>query len=87
MSIDYGDSQFDLRTLNRSLREGKITSKEVDHYLKGLPDEAKKSEEIAVCEPPPAKRTEGSLTQTRKSSALVRKASAKAPTFAPATEV
>jgi len=39
---------FDLRTLEKDLRDGKISKKEVDAYLKSLPDEKANTEEIAV---------------------------------------
>lgn len=73
MSIHYGNPKFDLRTLPRSLREGKTTPKEVDHYLKNLPDEAKKSVELGV----------GEVAQTP---APPKKSAAKTPTFALANE-
>ena len=48
MSIYEGEPKFDLRTLNRALREGKITQKEADQYLKNLPDEAANAQEITL---------------------------------------
>lgn len=71
MSIQYSDPKFDLRTLPRSLREGKITVKEVDQYRKNLPDETKKAKEIVVWQE--------AVTTPRKSAS-------KTPTFAPANE-
>ena len=48
MSLNEGEPKFDLRVLNRALREGKITQKEADQYLKSLPDEAGNAQEISL---------------------------------------
>lgn len=50
MTIHYGDPKFDLRTLERSLREKTVEQKEMDKYLKSLPDESANAEEMKVFE-------------------------------------
>lgn len=77
MSIQHDDSKFDVRTLSRSLREGKLTKKELDQYLKGLPDESKKGVEFAVWE-----EATNPASKSRKSSPK----SPKSPTFEAASE-
>lgn len=44
------DPKFDLRTLSRALREGKIERKEYEAYLKSLPDDGKNAAEVIVFE-------------------------------------
>ncbi|MBI4224410.1 MAG: hypothetical protein HY609_05705 [Deltaproteobacteria bacterium] len=75
MKINFGDPQFDLRTLPRALSEKRISQKDVDDYLKKLPDEAKQAEEIKLGEAKP-------LPKPKK-----QKPASKEPTFAPANEV
>ena len=48
MAIDSEKSKFDLRTLKRYLREGKITQKEWEAHLKNLPDESSKAEPLVM---------------------------------------
>lgn len=50
MTIQYGDPKFDLRTLERSLREKTVEPKEMDKYIKSLPDESANAEEMKVFE-------------------------------------
>lgn len=71
MSTHSENSKFDLRTMQRSLREGKITQKEWEAHLKSLPDESSKSEALVLKED--EKRTASS-------------AASKEPTFALASE-
>ncbi len=42
------NSQFDTRTVERTMREKKLTPKEVSDYLKSLPDESKNAEEVRM---------------------------------------
>ena len=51
---------FDTRLQRRHINQGRITSKEVEKHLKGLPDEADAGEEITVYlgEDPPAEVAE-----------------------------
>jgi len=48
MKSPIANSQFDTRTVERTIREKKLTSKEVSDYLKSLPDESKNSEEVKM---------------------------------------
>lgn len=50
MKSHTGDPAFDLRTLPRALREGRVSQKDLGDYLKKLPDEAKQAEEIKFSE-------------------------------------
>lgn len=79
MTLHDGDPKFDLRTLKRSLREGKITQKEVDDYVKKLSDEAQKAKEVVVFE----EEAEGKRKSKRTGIAAPE---AKEPTFALAGE-
>ncbi len=72
MANRFEEHKFDQRTIRRSLREGKITQKEWEAYLKSLPDETNKSTPIVVAE------------ETGKKPA--RAESHKEPTFAMAAE-
>ncbi|MDO8494784.1 MAG: hypothetical protein Q7S68_05555 [Deltaproteobacteria bacterium] len=40
--------QFDTRTLEQAMRAGKLSKKEIDEYLKKLPDESKNAQEQKV---------------------------------------
>lgn len=72
MKLTPGDGRFDQRTLTRFLREKRLTQKEIDEYLKKLPDESKNAEPIALGE--------------EAASAPAKKQQAKTPTFAAAEE-
>lgn len=50
MSTHFENNKFDLRTMQRSLREGKITQKEWEAHLKSLPDESANSEALVLKE-------------------------------------
>lgn len=80
MAIHFSDSKFDLRTLKRYLREGKITQKEVDNYIKILPDETKKAKEVVLAEG-------GGKTALKQIGAARPQPTHKEPTFAPASEL
>lgn len=81
MKITSGDPKFDLRTLQRAIREGRITSKEAGDYLKKLPDEASHVHEIHLKEEKNQPTPAGKETKRKGKSG-----SAKGPTFAPASE-
>lgn len=70
-----GEPKFDLRTLPRQLRENRITQKEVEEYLKKLPDESHQSREIPLGEFFSSPRPQKPKTPPRKE-----------PAFAPANE-
>lgn len=50
MTARFEDHKFDQRTLKRSLREGKVTQKEWEAYLKNLPDESRNAEPMTDLE-------------------------------------
>ena len=51
MTITREDPRFwDVRTLNRRVRKGQVTRKDIDKHLKALPDVADKAETVAVSE-------------------------------------
>ncbi len=74
MKTTCGDPHFDLRTLPRALRENRVNQKELDDYLKKLPDESKNAEEIKLGEEKSSPKPKGPRSKT------------KAPTFSPANE-
>jgi len=64
--IESDAVKYDIRVLDRELREGKISHKDYEAYLKSLPDEESRGEYVEVFEegsdvPTPA---EGDLTFT-----------------------
>lgn len=50
MTLPSADSKLDIRTLERALRDGTLTKKDLEKHLKSLPDEQSKSEEIHPAE-------------------------------------
>jgi len=49
MTITREDPRFwDVRTLNRRVRKGQVSRKDVDKHLKSLPDVADKAETVAM---------------------------------------
>ena len=49
MTISRDDQRFwDVRTIDRRVRRGFITRKEIDKHLKGLPDVGDKSEKLGL---------------------------------------
>ncbi|OGQ05479.1 MAG: hypothetical protein A2W61_00360 [Deltaproteobacteria bacterium RIFCSPLOWO2_01_44_7] len=64
MKTQPGEPKFDYRTRERALREGKLSKEELKSYLKSLPDEANKGEEIPVYDE--SDGAEKSATSTQK---------------------
>lgn len=50
MTLPSADSKLDVRTLERALRDGTLTKKDLEKHLKSLPDEQSKMEEISPME-------------------------------------
>lgn len=49
MTISRDDQRFwDVRTIDRRVRRGFITKKEIDKHLKSLPDVAEKAEQLGL---------------------------------------
>lgn len=49
MTINREDQRFwDVRTIDRRVRRGFITKKEIEKHLKSLPDVADKSEKLGI---------------------------------------
>lgn len=49
MTINREDQRFwDTRTLERRVRKGLLTRKDIDKHLRGLPDSADKSEKLGL---------------------------------------
>lgn len=48
MKKNFGDPTFDIRTLERALREGNVEQKDYEKHLKDLQDEAGNAEEVPV---------------------------------------
>ncbi len=46
------DQKLDVRLREKAVRDGALTKQELQDYLKSLPDEAGKSEEVSVFEEP-----------------------------------